>query len=61
MAPPKNRVSTHRQFESDNEINTIWTDQDDAPELTESFFNKADLYLEHQVGIHLNAYPFGYF
>ena len=23
----------------------IWTDQDDAPELTESFFDKADLYM----------------
>ena len=24
---------------------SIWTDQDDAPELTESFFDKADLYV----------------
>jgi len=55
MAPPKNRVSTHRQFVSDNVINTIWTDQDDAPELTKSFFDQADLYLDHQVGTHEHA------
>jgi len=55
MAPPKNRASTHRQFVSDNVINTIWTDQDDAPELTKSFFDQADLYLDHQVGTHEHA------
>jgi len=33
----------------------VFENQDDAPELTESFFNKADLYLEHQVGTHEHA------
>ena len=55
MTPPKNRVGTHRQFVSDNVINTIWTDQDDAPELTKSFFDQADLYLDHQEGTHEHA------